>query len=265
MLPIDRRQLLIGLGVLAGSGSAGTLGGCGRRSIEALGRLTAPVADSVEAESLGVEYLSRYPVEAEISKLRALLLASLPGPSVVDDVIDALHRRMVADFDRANTVRLGGWLFSRTELRLYALDTLRRQGGRTPHRTGVFPVEREGQERFRWTGALATRALTPRARFVRLRLRALAPVDQTVAVSIDGSTVGQVLLVRGEWQTLRYQGPGRNGRLELLVAPTWRPHNDFRTLGVQWNERASVRRLPAEPREDRGQRPAGTTDGTAGA
>ena len=234
---LARRRFLVGLGAIGSGGLVGPMAGCSRRSVEALGRLTAPLADSTEAEALGVEYVSRNPSEAQVAQLEAVLLDSLAEARDVDDVVDALHIRMLDDFDRGDTVRLGGWLFSRTELRVYALDALRRQRSRRPPVTGVFPAERRDGERFRWTGPRASVELTPGGEDVRLTLRAMAPLEQSVSVSFDGVHIAHVALSRGEWQVLRYRRPARVSHVQLDVTPTWRPQNDFRTLGVQWNER----------------------------
>jgi hypothetical protein len=68
-------------------------------------------------------------------------------------------------------------------------------------------------------------------------IRSLAPMPQTVTVSRDGRIVDRVSLTDHVWHELRYVLPAdrsdeRYVRFDLEVAPTWRPPNDPRELGV---------------------------------
>ena len=133
--------------------------------------------------SLGAEYLSRYPEESGLSELRSILASSLPSVLVTSDVIGAFHQRIVQDFDDGSTVRFKGWLFSRSELRLYAAETLRRRTLRTPYREGMFPIEDDGTDRYHWTGPSAALDVTatwqPRNDFRTLGVQWGAPLFQT--------------------------------------------------------------------------------------
>ena len=179
------RGFVAGLVVLGGSvfGLALPLVGCRRRADQAVDRLTVAIAETVEAESLGAEYLSRYPEESGLSELRSILASSLPSVLVTSDVIGAFHQRIVQDFDDGSTVRFKGWLFSRSELRLYAAETLRRRTLRTPYREGMFPIEDDGTDRYHWTGPSAALDVTatwqPRNDFRTLGVQWGAPLFQT--------------------------------------------------------------------------------------
>lgn len=233
----DRRGFLLGLGALTGTaaGLGLPLVGCGgRHGTAAIDRLTTAIAEAAEAESLGIEYLHRYPEESDLGELQTIFLSSLPSPREAADPVDALHQRIVRDFDEGATLRFGDWQLSRSELRLYAVSALRRREARPHYKEGFFPIERDGRVRYRWTGPSALLDVMSSQGDLDVRLRAVAPTAQTVTLRSSGIMINEITLQQGGWAQMEYHPPEGTSRLTLDVTPPWRPLNDFRTLGVQW-------------------------------
>lgn len=69
------------------------------------------------ARRVGRAYLRRHPAEADVALLRAALAADLGDP-------ERLRARVRGDFEREAVVRVQGWVLSRTEARLCALEAL---------------------------------------------------------------------------------------------------------------------------------------------
>jgi O-antigen ligase len=90
--------------------------------------------------------------------------------------------------------------------------------------------------RFRWTTDRALFYLPPTATSLKLRLRSIAPFNQTVQVLVRGALVFKSELGHGSGIEIRpVLPPVRSGgyqRIEILVSPTWRPPTDARELGV---------------------------------
>jgi len=128
---LDRRRFLVGLAVLAGGGAALVglwfhhVAGPSRRVRARAERLFLSYFPEPEAiRPLGESYLEAHPGEADHGRLIELVLDEL---GVVEELgtdrafglrISALVR---ADFAAGRTLRLQGWIVSRTECRLAAL------------------------------------------------------------------------------------------------------------------------------------------------
>ncbi|HEX2115063.1 MAG TPA: hypothetical protein VHM01_11715 [Alphaproteobacteria bacterium] len=76
---------------------------------------------SADASVIGGEYLAAYPAEADIGALTRHFdeLAGAP-----DGLHAAISRRLRRDFEERDTVRLRGWVLSRSEARLFAICAL---------------------------------------------------------------------------------------------------------------------------------------------
>jgi hypothetical protein len=90
-------------------------------------RLRALLPASASAREIGRHYLARYPEEEGDVNLARLILSPMSPES--GDVAALDHRelstlvtsRVRADFENGRTVEIGGWILSRTEVRLCAL------------------------------------------------------------------------------------------------------------------------------------------------
>jgi hypothetical protein len=198
-------------------------------------RWSDPIAGVVNAKDLGVEYLARYPDEADSATLVSRLSTLVSPFSLLTGVsAGRLHEGIRRDFLQDDVVKMGGWLLSRTELRLCALVALRAQ--MEDGMSGVFGLQQEQSgDNFHWT--------TPRAAFtvpsglpkLEFRLRSGTSVSQRVAVRIDGKGVDELLISGPLWRPIQYAMRTREAltlRLELETTPAWKPANDFRTIGV---------------------------------
>ena len=178
------------------------------------------------------------------------------------ELYETMHQRIADDFDSGRTLTLGGWMLSRSELRLYALSELAARARTRPTVEGMFPPESFRQQRFRWTCASAAFYVPVAHESLDLRLRSLAPFDQRVTVLFDGEMIDKLVLGDTVWHRFGFLLPcgaqqhlaahasdrgqtsspacGRAAnlpfRFELRTAPTWHPANDFRSLGVQMGE-----------------------------
>lgn len=103
---------------------------------------------------------------------------------------------------------------------------------------GVYDTEVDPRgQSFRWTKERASFYVPSSSRTFTLTMRSLAPFPQTVSVMLDGARVDELAFAGHEWRTSRYQLPmnaraARFHRFDLVVAPTWRPPNDDRVLGI---------------------------------
>jgi O-antigen ligase len=103
---------------------------------------------------------------------------------------------------------------------------------------GVYDTEVDPRgQSFRWTKERASLYVPSSSRTFTLTMRSLAPFPQTVSVMLDGARVDELTFGGHEWRTSRYQLPrnarsARFHRFDLVVAPTWRPPNDDRVLGI---------------------------------
>jgi O-antigen ligase len=105
--------------------------------------------------------------------------------------------------------------------------------------TGVYGIERANDGTpFRWTAPQVTLYLPAEWRVLTLPLRALAPMPQTVRISLDERRIDEVTLVDHAWRTVTYAlPPSKTGekyhRLDLVVTPPWTPSaSDNRELGI---------------------------------
>ena len=130
--PWTRRSLLRGLGWL---GLLGTFWGVrgirlsGRGSPDAAALVPEDFFDRVEsAAAVGREYLRLVPEERDAARLRQLILADCretPGAgSPRRRLHDSVMARQRLDFEAGRTVRIDGWVLSRTEARLCGLAAL---------------------------------------------------------------------------------------------------------------------------------------------
>jgi hypothetical protein len=82
------------------------------------------------ARRVGRAYLAATPAEANVARLAAGVVGSLPaGPALLaggdaDAVRAALANVICDDFRSERTVAVEGWILSRTEARLYAIAAL---------------------------------------------------------------------------------------------------------------------------------------------
>ena len=117
---MNRRELLAtaaAAGLMCGSpGSARAAAPPEARCLLAL--LRSPAA----ARRIGRAYLETAGDEAEQAKLAALIVGDgVDGGTVDGDLLRHVAERQRADFAAGRTVKVGGWVLSRTEARLYAL------------------------------------------------------------------------------------------------------------------------------------------------
>lgn len=90
-------------------------------------RIGAWVSESPDATDLGRAYLEIQPEEASVETLTPLLSEDLdlsPFGMSDDELRQVSRARMRRDFEDGHTLTVQGWVFSRTELRLYGLAAL---------------------------------------------------------------------------------------------------------------------------------------------
>jgi hypothetical protein len=195
-----------------------------------------PLGEIASASDLGIEYLTRYPSEADINALLARLQTLVdPLAALRDDprALASLSAGVRQDFVDGNVVRVGGWLLSRTELRVYALAALESSdvhGG-----TGIFtPTDQAGGDVVYWT-APSARLVIPPGTPLEFRVRSGARVPQQLTVHMNGEIVDERLVSGAQWQPVRYARRVSDTEivaLNLTTTPVWRPANDFRTIGI---------------------------------
>jgi hypothetical protein len=196
----------------------------------------ARVSRAASARDLGVEYLTREPAEAS----QAVLLASLTalvspfslfgGPERLSArFFDEIRR----DFEQRDVVRMGGWLLSRTELRLCAIGVLRHE--EASGASGVFAPQSLRGVTYQWTAPRAAFTVPADAPSIDFQLKSGSPTPQRVTVTLDGEKVDERRVADLQWQRVRYvmrKSDRPFVRLELESSPVWKPGNDFRTIGV---------------------------------
>ena len=234
-MKLSRRTFLLASGgaITVGFAAERGTGWAKRRPVL---RWTAGVASAPAAGNLGIEYLTRTPGEDDWDVLLSQLAALLHPYSLLGGAERAAVRfndQVRRDFRDGDILRMGGWLLSRTELRLCALVALQiteRSGAK-----GVFSPQRlpTGEDLF-WTAPNAHFVLPASATSLEFQFRSGAPAPQRVAVRIDGQTIDELPAERA-WLRARYpiKSSGRSAfAVDLLTTPEWKPRNDFRTLGV---------------------------------
>ena len=242
-MSIGRRKFLATVAVIGGGGALGAVAlerastWIKRSSIVQLAEL---LGDSVSVKELGTEYLTRYPDEAHEGALLALLSAELGAFWPFADsqrLAQRFHEQRRSDFEQGRIVRFGGWMLSRTELRLCALTAITSQAAGS-RAVGVFAsVVLPGGERVRWTAPSAAFDVPSTVSRLDLPLWSGAPFPQRVTLVLDGEKVDELLLEPGPgWHRFHYRlpdrRPSRHFRLKLHVTPAWTPENDFRTIGI---------------------------------
>ncbi|WP_158044312.1 hypothetical protein [Skermanella pratensis] len=85
-------------------------------------RLLALLRSPAAARRIGLAYLETSVDEADPAKLVALIVGDGVDRGTADgDLLRHVAERQRADFAAGRTVKLDGWVLSRTEARLYAL------------------------------------------------------------------------------------------------------------------------------------------------
>jgi hypothetical protein len=206
----------------------------------ALASIAAWLGDSPTVTALGIEYLTRHPDEAGEDVLRSQLSLGLPalaalGFGVSDRLRVRLDETIREDFDAGRVESLGGWLLSRTELRLCAL-MVAASSAADPRTSGVFPrdVLSDGAS-VRWTTPAASLTIPAGVRWLELPVRSGAPFPQRVSIHVRGRQLDEILVTGHEWYRLRYDLLDEvqdSARLDLRVTPSWTPAYDFRTIGI---------------------------------
>ncbi len=233
-MKLSRRTFLIATGgaITVGVAAKPATGWARRRPVL---QWTSNVAGAPAVGNLGIEYLTRTPGEDDwdvlLSRLAALVHpASLLGGA--ERRAAGFNDQVRRDFRDGDILRMGGWLLSRTELRLCALVAL--QETQRTGATGVFSPERlpTGEALF-WTAPNAHFVLPASATSLEFQFRSGAPEPQRVAVRINGQTIDELPAER-RWLRARYATkPSESAfAVDLLTTPEWKPRNDFRTLGV---------------------------------
>jgi hypothetical protein len=234
-MELSRRTFLLATGgaITVGVAAERTTGWARRRPVL---RWTANVSGAPAVSDLGIEYLTRTPGEDDrdvlLSRLAALVHpASLLGGA--ERAAAGFNDQVRRDFRDGDILRMGGWLFSRTELRLCALVAL--QATEQTGTTGVFsPQQLPTGDVLFWTAPSAHFVLPASATSLEFQFRSGAPEPQRVAVRINGRTIDELAAER-RWLRARYPTKPSDESafaVDLLTTPEWKPQNDYRTLGV---------------------------------
>lgn len=235
-MTVGRRTFLVCVGAALGAGVAAErmTARARRRPVLAwVAQLSEPAA----ARDLGVEYLTRHPAEAERDILLGHLAGLVPRSVLFGEgtrAVAGFNERLRRDFAEGDIVWMGGWLLSRTELRLcalMALDEDEQTGSR-----GIFaPHTMIDGTTVWWTAPHASFLVPAGGAAVEFRVRSGAPDAQRLTVRMNGETIDERPVGGTEWQRVRYAA--RDIRkspvvIELAVTPEWRPRTDFRTIGI---------------------------------
>jgi hypothetical protein len=235
-MTLSRRTFLVSVGGAFGAAAAAEqmTARARRRPVLAwVAQLSEPAA----ARDLGVEYLTRHPAEAERDVLLGHLAGLVPRSVLFREdrrAVAGFNERLRRDFAEGDIVWMGGWLLSRTELRLCALmaiDEDEQTGSR-----GIFVPHTliDGTTVF-WTAPKASFMVPAGGAAVEFRVRSGAPDPQRLSVRLSGETIDERTVWGTEWQQVRYVARDVRGSpavLELTVTPEWRPRSDFRTIGI---------------------------------
>lgn len=233
---ISRRTFLIGAGGVLAVGAAAERTTPWARHRPVL-RWAAGLSGTPSTWDLGIEYLTRNPVEADRTVLLSRF-ASLVHPSSLlggaERAPDGFNEQVRRDFLEGDILRMGGWLLSRTELRLCALVALERD--QEIRVSGVFaPQQLANADILYWTAPVARFTVPADTPSLEFRLCSGAREPQRVAVRIDGETAGELTVWGREWQRARYVMRPTGGSaitVDLTTTPEWKPANDFRTMGI---------------------------------
>jgi hypothetical protein len=86
------------------------------------------VSSFASGKRLGLEYIARFPEEADLTFLERKITADIDVPDVQSGNLATIRRmltaRIRADFEQGNVVTLEGWMLARTELRMCAIAAL---------------------------------------------------------------------------------------------------------------------------------------------
>jgi len=174
----------------------------------ALGQVTARLPHATGVIGRGTEYLTRVPEEADVATLTTRLIGDRTFNLVgidSDQLVRRLDRQIADDFSTERVLFLGGWMLSRTELRLCALATLGTQV--EPHAPfGLFTLATtpDGTQGRHTTSNLSLPISETRER-LQVPIRNPAPFERTVAVSLDDRPVNEVPLApESGWHTIEY-------------------------------------------------------------
>ena len=161
-MTLSRRTFLLGTGglITVGFATERTMDWARRRPV--LNWITN-VSGTPGVQDLGTEYLTRNPDEASREALLSRL-ASLVGRSAVLKsslrAADDFNEQVRRDFREGETLWMGGWLLSRTELRLCALAAV--HAAERTGTAGVFSPQRLAGDVFYWTAPTARFTLPAR-------------------------------------------------------------------------------------------------------
>ncbi|MBK9022298.1 MAG: hypothetical protein IPL72_20985 [Sulfuritalea sp.] len=122
---LDRRKFLVlisALGVTLGAGgvATGVLVFSGGNPLLQGFRL-----DPDALRHIAEKYFASHPAEKSADFLERELLAAVAASGAGKSLVDAIAAAVRRDFTAGNTVVLDGWILSRTELRLWVLQTLK--------------------------------------------------------------------------------------------------------------------------------------------
>jgi hypothetical protein len=130
MIAYSRRvflRLLFAVGLSADlSAAAATTGIDGNTQDRLTRRLSRLFTDKDSARAVGARYLARFPQEANVRLLTALICGSTERMWQLADLDtpilrQALARQNIEDFSSGRTVVVDGWTLSETEARLCAI------------------------------------------------------------------------------------------------------------------------------------------------
>lgn len=124
-----RRTLVAGIGALLAAAPA--LGACLQEGARRPGspdqRLLNAFPELPGSQGLGRAYLRKFPAEANVATLERLLLRGSAGPGCSANTASCVEAIVAAHRDdcaRVDMVTLEGYVLSRSECRLYALNAL---------------------------------------------------------------------------------------------------------------------------------------------
>lgn len=256
-MAVSRRAFLTAAvgGALLGGGFAGSRAVERARdaAVQAWADGLDELAATASARDLGVEYLTRYPDEAQQATLVAGL-ADAASPLVVVGAGDGLPQRFRAqvrrDFERGDVVRMGGWMLARSTLRLCALCALGSEAGAGTH--GLFSEQALPGGPVRWTAPTARWQQRVTGARVAFRLRSGGPDRRQTTLRIGGRPIETIDMAGSEWRQVSYpvDATARVVSVELETTPVWRPAHDFRSIGVglAWNDAGPMSGGPASAR-----------------
>ena len=235
-MTISRRTFLIGTGGVLAVGIA-TKRATERARQRPVVQWAEDISGTTSTEDLGIEYLTRNPAEADRAVLFSHLASLVPSISLLggtERASDWFHEQVYRDFLEGDILRMGGWMLSRTELRLCALVAL--EGVEQTGTSGVFsPQPLPNGDTLYWTAPVARFTLPEGSSALELKLQSGTREPQRVTVRIGGETVAELLVWGRAWQrayyVMRHSGDSAL-EIELITTPEWKPGNDFRTIGI---------------------------------